>query len=183
MSILLFFCLQCPNKHQVYIAHVLGIPQHKVVVRTKRLGGGFGGKESRSAFLNATAAVPAYLLRRPVRLVLDRDEDMAITGHRHPFMARYKVGFTPAGKLTAFDGTFYSNAGNSLDLSTSIMDRALMSSDSTYKFQAFRVKVRKRSTMHGTSFLPKCAVDGCFMFPFPEPSPHCFFIGHLSLVA
>ena len=84
--------LQCPDKHQRYVASVLGLPQHKVVVRTKRLGGGFGGKETRSAFINAAAAVPAHLLRRPVRLVLDRDEDMAMTGQRHPFMARYKVG-------------------------------------------------------------------------------------------
>lgn len=62
------------------MARVLGIPQHKVVCKTKRIGGGFGGKESRSVPPNAAAAVPAYHLKKPVRLCLDRDEDMRITG-------------------------------------------------------------------------------------------------------
>jgi len=83
--------LQAPAKHQQTIAHVLGIPHHKVVCHVKRIGGGFGGKESRSVFPNAAAAVPAYHLRRPVRLVLDRDEDMHMTGHRHAFLGKYKV--------------------------------------------------------------------------------------------
>ena len=83
--------LQAPAKHQQTIAHVLGIPHHKVVCHVKRIGGGFGGKESRSVFPNAAAAVPAYILRRPVRLVLDRDEDMHMTGHRHAFLGKYKV--------------------------------------------------------------------------------------------
>lgn len=83
--------LQAPAKHQSTIAHVLGIPQHKVVCHVKRIGGGFGGKESRSVFSNAAAAVPAWLLRRPVRLILDRDEDMHWTGHRHAFLGKYKV--------------------------------------------------------------------------------------------
>jgi xanthine dehydrogenase/oxidase len=60
-------------------------------------GGGFGGKESRSGFLNAACAIPAYHLRRPVRIVLDRDEDMQITGQRHAFMGRYKVGAMQCG--------------------------------------------------------------------------------------
>lgn len=64
---------------------------HKIAVHTKRIGGGFGGKESRSAFVNAAIAVPAWHLRRPVRVVLDRDEDMQIMGQRHAFMGRYKV--------------------------------------------------------------------------------------------
>ena len=83
--------MQAPAKHQQTIAHVLGIPHHKVVCHVKRIGGGFGGKESRSVPWNAAAAVPAYLLRRPVRLILDRDEDMHYTGHRHAFLGKYKV--------------------------------------------------------------------------------------------
>lgn len=82
---------QAPQKHQRYVAHVLGIPQHKVVCKLKRIGGGFGGKETRSAFIAAAASVPAYLLQRPVRITLDRDTDMAITGQRHAFMGKYKV--------------------------------------------------------------------------------------------
>lgn len=82
---------QCPSKNQEQIHSVLGIPMHKVTVRTKRLGGGFGGKESRAAFVNAAIAVPAWHLRRPVRVVLDRDEDMQIMGQRHAFVGDYKV--------------------------------------------------------------------------------------------
>lgn len=82
---------QAPQKHQRYVSHVLGIPQNKVVCKLKRIGGGFGGKETRSAFIAAAACVPAYLLQRPVRITLDRDMDMAITGQRHAFMAKYKV--------------------------------------------------------------------------------------------
>lgn len=110
------------------------------MVRTKRLGGGFGGKETRAAFVNAAAALPAYLLRRPVRLVLDRDEDMSITGHRHPFMARYKVGYTKEGRMVGWDVALYNNAGNSMDLSHSIMDRALMHLESCYKIPHLRAK-------------------------------------------
>jgi xanthine dehydrogenase/oxidase len=137
-EIVTYSSTQCPDKHHRYISHCLGIPMHKVVVRTKRLGGGFGGKETRAAFLNAAAAVPAYLLRRPVRLVLDRDEDMSMTGHRHPFMAKYKVGFTPEGQFLAMDIDFYNNAGNSLDLSHSIMDRALMHCENCYSVPNLR---------------------------------------------
>ena len=73
------------------VAKVLGIPGHKVVARTKRVGGGFGGKETRAINLSCAAAVPAYLLRRAVRLIQDRDEDMHTSGHRHPFLGKYKV--------------------------------------------------------------------------------------------
>jgi xanthine dehydrogenase/oxidase len=131
---------QCPDKHQRYISSVLGLPAHKVVVRTKRLGGGFGGKETRAAAVNAAAALPAHLLQRPVRLVLDRDEDMATTGHRHPFFARFTVGFSAAGDLLALDAEFFSNAGCSLDLSGSIMDRALLHADCAYAFPALRAR-------------------------------------------
>lgn len=83
--------LQAPQKHQKYVSHVLGIPMSKVVCKTKRIGGGFGGKETRSAFIAAAAAIPAYLLNQPVKITLDRDTDMMITGQRHSFLAKYKV--------------------------------------------------------------------------------------------
>ena len=73
------------------VAQALGIPGHKVVARTKRLGGGFGGKETRAINVSCQAAVPAYRLRRPVRLILDRDEDMHTSGHRHAYIGKYKV--------------------------------------------------------------------------------------------
>ena len=75
----------------MHVAHALGIPGHKVVARTKRLGGGFGGKETRAVNVSCAAAVPAFHTRRPVRLILDRDEDMHTSGHRHAFIGHYKV--------------------------------------------------------------------------------------------
>ena len=124
---------QCPDKSQRLIASALGIPCSKVVAKSKRIGGGFGGKETRAAFLNVAAAVAAYHCRRPVRLVLDRHVDMAITGQRHAFLGKYKAGCTTEGKILALKIALYNNAGNSLDLSQSIMDRALFHADSSYK--------------------------------------------------
>lgn len=83
--------MQAPQKHQKYVSHVLGLPMSKVVCKTKRIGGGFGGKETRSAPIAAAASVPSYLLNRPVKLTLDRDTDMMISGQRHSFFGKYKV--------------------------------------------------------------------------------------------
>lgn len=94
-----FSVLQAPQKHQKYVAHVLGLPMSKVVCKTKRIGGGFGGKETRSAFLAAAAAVPSYLLNRPVKITLDRDVDMMISGQRHSFLGKYKVLLYYSNKL------------------------------------------------------------------------------------
>lgn len=83
--------MQAPQKHQKYVSRVLGLPMSKVVCKTKRIGGGFGGKETRSAFIAAAASVPSYLLNRPVKITLDRDTDMMISGQRHSFFGKYKV--------------------------------------------------------------------------------------------
>ncbi|GLC34818.1 hypothetical protein PLESTB_001167600 [Pleodorina starrii] len=136
----LYSSTQAPSKHQKYVASVLGVPAHKVVSKTKRLGGGFGGKETRGIFIHCAAAVPSYHLKRPVRLCLDRDEDMQMTGQRHAFLASYKVGFTSAGRVVAAELDLYNNAGNSMDLSHSIMDRALVHSDCVYKVPHMRVR-------------------------------------------
>jgi len=131
---------QAPQKHQKYVSHVLGIPMNRVVCKTKRLGGGFGGKETRSAFIAAVAAVPCYLLQRPVRITLDRDIDMMITGQRHAFLGKYKVGFSEEGRVLALDLQIYNNAGNSLDLSLSVLERAMFHSDNVYEIQNIRIK-------------------------------------------
>ncbi|KAM1415457.1 hypothetical protein ACFX2I_007105 [Malus domestica] len=130
---------QAPQKHQKYISHVLGLPMSKVVCKTKRIGGGFGGKETRSAFIAAAAAVPAYLLNRPVKITLDRDTDMMITGQRHSFLGKYKVGFTNEGKVLALDLEIYNNAGNSLDLSLPVLERAMFHSDNVYEIPNVRI--------------------------------------------
>lgn len=133
---------QAPQKHQKYVSHVLGLPMSKVVCKTKRIGGGFGGKETRSAFLAAVASVPSYLLNRPVKLTLDRDIDMMITGQRHSFLGKYKVGFKNDGKVLALDLEIYNNAGNSLDLSLAILERAMFHSDNVYEIPNVKINGR-----------------------------------------
>ncbi|KAK4384529.1 Xanthine dehydrogenase 1 [Sesamum angolense] len=131
---------QAPQKHQKYVANVLGLPMSKVVCKTKRIGGGFGGKETRSAFLAAVAAIPSYLLNRPVKLTLDRDIDMMVTGQRHSFIGKYKVGFRNDGKILALDLEIFNNAGNSLDLSLAVLERAMFHSDNVYEIPNVRIK-------------------------------------------
>ncbi|XP_031281562.1 xanthine dehydrogenase 1-like isoform X2 [Pistacia vera] len=130
---------QAPQKHQKYVAHVLGLPMSKVVCKTKRIGGGFGGKETRSALFAAVASVPSYLLNRPVKITLDRDIDMMISGQRHSFLGKYKVGFTNEGKVMALDLEIYNNAGNSLDLSLAILERAMFHSHNVYEIPNVRI--------------------------------------------
>lgn len=105
---------------QQLTCHALKIPHHKVISKVKRIGGGFGGKETRSAILAIPVAIAAYKLRKPVRAVLDRDEDMQVTGYRHPCLVKYKVGFEMNGKITAAIFYLYSNAGNSMDISCAV---------------------------------------------------------------
>ncbi|KAL2650085.1 hypothetical protein R1flu_018213 [Riccia fluitans] len=145
---------QSPQKHQKVVAHALGLPMNKVVCKTKRIGGGFGGKETRSAPLNAAAAVPAYLLKRPVKLTLDREIDMMISGQRHAFLGKYKVGFTKVGKVLALDLDLFNNGGNTLDLSHSILERAMFHSDNVYVIPNMRVrgKVCKTNLPSNTAF-------------------------------
>ncbi|CAK6980440.1 xanthine dehydrogenase/oxidase [Scomber scombrus] len=134
----LFVSTQSAAKTQSLVAKALGVPANRVVVRVKRMGGGFGGKESRTTVLSTVVAVAANKLNRPVRCMLDRDEDMLITGGRHPFYGKYKVGFMNSGKVVALDVSYYSNTGNSMDLSLSIMERALFHMDNSYNVPNIR---------------------------------------------
>lgn len=99
------------NKHQKLVSHVLGVPMHKIVSKTKRLGGGFGGKETRGAFLHCAVAVAAAGCRRPVRLALERQQDMQMTGHRHAFLGKYRVAYALDGRILAVDLDLFCNAG------------------------------------------------------------------------
>lgn len=128
----LFVSTQSASKSQSLVSKALGVPANRVVIRVKRMGGGFGGKESRTTILSTVVAVAANKLKRPVRCMLDRDEDMLITGGRHPFYGKYKVGFLSSGKVVALDVSYYSNTGNSMDLSLSIMERALFHMENSY---------------------------------------------------
>uniref|UniRef100_A0A4W4HGA0 xanthine dehydrogenase n=1 Tax=Electrophorus electricus TaxID=8005 RepID=A0A4W4HGA0_ELEEL len=133
----LFVSTQSTAKTQVS-KHSLGVPASHIVCRVKRMGGGFGGKETRSTILSTIVAVAAHKVKRAVRCMLDRDEDMLVSGGRHPFFGRYKVGFKKNGKVMALDVTYYSNAGNSMDLSLSIMERALLHMDNCYNIPHVR---------------------------------------------
>ncbi|XP_004451136.2 xanthine dehydrogenase/oxidase isoform X2 [Dasypus novemcinctus] len=134
----LFVSTQNTMKTQSFVAKMLGVPENRILVRVKRMGGGFGGKETRSTVVSTAVALAAHKTGRPVRCMLDRDEDMLITGGRHPFLARYKVGFMKTGKVVALEVDHYSNAGNTMDLSQSIMERALFHMDNCYKIPNIR---------------------------------------------
>uniref|UniRef100_A0A8B9ZKZ1 Xanthine dehydrogenase n=1 Tax=Anas platyrhynchos TaxID=8839 RepID=A0A8B9ZKZ1_ANAPL len=128
----LFVSTQNLMKTQEFVASALGVPSNRIVVRVKRMGGGFGGKETRSTILTTAVSVAAFKTGRPVRCMLDRDEDMLISGGRHPFLGRYKVGFMKNGKVKSLEVSYYSNGGNSADLSYGVMDRALFHLDNSY---------------------------------------------------
>ncbi|XP_029794417.1 xanthine dehydrogenase/oxidase-like [Suricata suricatta] len=134
----LFVSTQNTMKTQSFVANMLGVPANRILVRVKRMGGGFGGKETRSIVVSTAVALAAYKTGCPVRCMLDRDEDMLITGGRHPFLARYKVGFMKTGRVVALQVEHYSNAGNSMDLSQHIMERALLHMDNCYNIPNIR---------------------------------------------
>ncbi|XP_051780208.1 xanthine dehydrogenase/oxidase isoform X1 [Erpetoichthys calabaricus] len=134
----LFVSTQNPHATQSHAAKALGVPSSRVVCRVKRIGGGFGGKETRNSILSTVVAVAANKMKCPVRCMLSRDEDMLVSGGRHPFFGKYKVGFMKTGQVTAVDVSYYSNAGNSIDLSFSIMERALFHMDNVYNIPNIR---------------------------------------------
>ncbi|XP_050346647.1 xanthine dehydrogenase-like [Nymphalis io] len=133
----------CTSQNPAEIGHTaakaLGIPNHKVVVKVKRIGGGFGGKETRAAVLAIPVAVAAYILKKPVRAVLDRDEDMQLTGYRHPCLIKYKVAFDDDGKIAAVIYDIYANAGNYMDISSSMLERAITHVDNCYYIPSIQV--------------------------------------------
>lgn len=96
------------------------------------MGGGFGGKETKGTLVALPAAVASFHLQRPVRCMMDRDEDMMSTGTRHPFIAKYRVAFNRNGRIIGLQVRMYSNGGNSMDLSRSVMERAVFHIDNSY---------------------------------------------------
>ena len=123
---------QHPTETQIIVARVLGLPSHRVVCRSLRMGGGFGGKETQANPYAAVAALAAWRTGRPVRIKLPRSLDMQLTGKRHPFHARYEVGFTPEGELRALRVALYADGGWSCDLSPPVLMRAMVHVDNAY---------------------------------------------------
>lgn len=129
---------QHPSEVQAKIAEILGIGRSQVVVEISRMGGGFGGKETQAAHFAAMAALGARATGRPVRVWLNRDQDMLTTGKRHPFLSRYRAAFDDAGHVLGLEVETFANGGWSMDLSHAILDRALFHLDSSFYLPALR---------------------------------------------
>jgi xanthine dehydrogenase molybdopterin binding subunit/xanthine dehydrogenase small subunit len=139
---------QHPSEIQTVVAHVLDVPRNKVTVQSPRMGGGFGGKETQGNGWAALVALAATRMHRPVRVMLDRDLDMILTGKRHPFRFEWQAGFDEEGHLLALDCDVVSDGGWALDLSESICDRALFHIDNAYFVPAVDVRGRVAKTNH-----------------------------------
>ncbi|MDP2371833.1 xanthine dehydrogenase molybdopterin binding subunit [Rhodoferax sp.] len=129
---LVYSSTQHPGEVQHWVAHALGLDNHAVRVECRRMGGGFGGKETQAGHLAVWAAVCANKLKRPVKLRLDRDDDFMITGKRHPFGYQYTVGFDDTGRLRGLKLMMAANCGFSADLSGPVADRAVFHCDNAY---------------------------------------------------
>ena len=131
-SVKIYSSTQSPTAVQRATAKVLGVAMNKVEVDVLRLGGGFGGKEDQATPWAAMCALAASLLNKPVKLRLSRQEDLRMTGKRHPYSADYKIGLTKEGKILAYEATFYQNAGACADLSTAILERTMFHATNSY---------------------------------------------------
>ncbi|MFG6433123.1 xanthine dehydrogenase molybdopterin binding subunit [Roseateles sp. LYH14W] len=153
-GVLVHCSTQHPSEMQQLVAHALGWHAHRVVVQCRRMGGGFGGKESQSAVFACVAAIAALKLKRPVKLRVDRDDDFLITGRRHGFDYRWDVGFDAEGRILAVDIDLVSNAGHSADLSAPVMARALCHFDNAYWLPhlAMHGYCAKTNTQSNTAF-------------------------------
>jgi len=141
---------QHPGEVQHWVAHALGLDSHAVRVECRRMGGGFGGKETQAGHLAVWAAIAANKLRCPVKLRLDRDDDFMVTGKRHPFAYEYSAGFDDSGRLTALKLVMAVNCGFSADLSGPVADRAIFHTDNAYYLQdvdiaSYRCKTNTQS--------------------------------------
>lgn len=149
-----FISSQHPSEVQKLVSEVLDLPINYVQVEVRRMGGGFGGKETQSAAWACMAAILANRLQQPVKARLARQDDMVMTGKRHDFLNRYNVGFDDSGKLLGSDIMVAGKCGYSPDLSSSIVDRAMFHSDNAYNLQDARVVGHrcKTHTVSNTAF-------------------------------
>jgi xanthine dehydrogenase large subunit len=145
---------QHPTEIQHKVAEALGLPMNAVRVETRRMGGGFGGKESQGNALAVACAVAARHTGQPCKMRYDRDDDMIITGKRHDFRITYEVGFDDEGRLTALDFTHYARCGWAMDLSLPVADRAMLHADNAYHLSDVRITSHrlKTNTQSATAF-------------------------------
>ena len=145
---------QHPSEMQHVVAHALGLHSHHVVVECRRMGGGFGGKESQSALWAAAAAIAAHRLKRAVKLRADRDDDMLVTGKRHCFHYEYEIGYDGNGKILAAKVDMVTRAGYSADLSGPVATRAVCHFDNAYYLSDVDIRAAcgKTNTQSNTAF-------------------------------
>ena len=141
---------QHPGEVQHWVAHALGLSGNAVRVECRRMGGGFGGKETQAGHVAVWAAVAAHKFGRPIKLRLDRDDDFLVTGKRHPFEFRYQVGFDDQGLLCGLELTMAVDCGFCADLSGPVADRAIFHADNAYFLQdvaiaSYRCKTNTQS--------------------------------------
>ncbi len=145
---------QHPSEVQHLVAAALGLPDAAVTVELRRLGGGFGGKETQAAVYAVGAALLARATGRPVKLRADRDDDIIGTGKRHDFLYQYDVGFDREGRIEALDLVLASRCGLSADLSAAVNDRAVFHCANAYYLQNVRIVSHrcKTNTVSATAF-------------------------------
>lgn len=145
---------QHPSEAQHMVAHVLGVPSNAVTVNVRRMGGGFGGKESQMNLFCVVAAMAAKKWGRAVKIRPDRDQDMTATGKRHDFVIDYDVAFDDTGRIEAVEGAFAARCGYTSDLSGPVTDRALFHADNAYFYPNVRLVSRpmKTNTVSNTAF-------------------------------
>ncbi|GLQ06149.1 xanthine dehydrogenase molybdopterin binding subunit [Sneathiella chinensis] len=153
-DVLIHCSTQHPTEVQHNVAKFLNVPDHSVTVEVRRMGGGFGGKETQGAWFAAIAALTATRTGRPAKLRLDRDDDMVMTGKRHDFVVDYDVGFDDAGRVTGIEFVFASRCGRSADLSAAINDRTMFHADNCYYFKDITIQSHrcKTHTVSNTAF-------------------------------
>lgn len=145
---------QHPSETQHVVAQSLGLSYHQVVCVVKRMGGGFGGKESQAAPFASLVALCSKKLKRPARLIINKDDDMKVTGKRHPFKNFWKVAFNDAGEILGYQIRLFSNGGAYTDLSESILERAMLHSDGCYYLPNVKIlgRVCKTNIHSNTAF-------------------------------
>ena len=145
-DVLVHSSTQHPTEIQHKVAEAIGAPMHAVRVETRRMGGGFGGKESQGNALAVSCAVAARLTGKPCKMRYDRDDDMTVTGKRHPFRISYRAGYDDDGKLLGVEFLHLVNCGWAQDLSLPVADRAMLHADNAYLIPAMRIESHRLKT-------------------------------------
>ncbi|MBB5751274.1 xanthine dehydrogenase molybdopterin binding subunit [Prosthecomicrobium pneumaticum] len=153
-EMLVYSSTQHPSEVQHVVAHALNLPSSAVTVEIRRMGGGFGGKESQATQWAVLAAIAAWKTGRPAKFRLDRDDDMIMTGKRHDFRCDYSVGIDGEGVLSGVDVVFSARCGHSEDLSLGVVDRTMFHADNSYFYPECRVTARRlrTNTVSNTAF-------------------------------